>query len=88
MRRACFCCHETAALFKQAVREPLLVYNGEAWQRLAEVCVRSTLNTTDTFGYETHKSRTGTTNNHAQKNKHIMMVDTAGRHVYSQFSCE
>lgn len=48
----------------------------KAWQRLAEVCVRFTLNTTDTFDYETHKSRTGTTNNRAQKNKHITMVDT------------
>lgn len=64
-----FCCNETA-LFKQAVHEPILVYNGEAWRRLTEVCVRFRLNTTDKFDYKKYKLLTGTTNNHKQQQTH------------------
>lgn len=42
-----FCCNENAALFRQAVREPILVYNDKARQSLVEMCVRFRLNTTD-----------------------------------------
>ena len=65
-----FCCNDTVALFKQAVHEPIPVYNGKAWQRLIEVCVRFRLNTTDTFDYKTYKLLAGTTNNHKQQQTH------------------
>lgn len=61
-----FCCNETAALFKQAVHEPIFVYNVRAWQRLLEVCVRFRLNTTDKFDYKIYKLLTGITNDYNQ----------------------
>ena len=44
-----FCCNVTAALFRQAAHEPIVVYDGKAWRRLTEVFVSFRLNTTDTF---------------------------------------
>lgn len=64
-----FCCNETAALFKQAVHEPIFVYNVKAWQKLLEVCVRFRLNTTDKFDYKTYKLLTGITNDYKQQQK-------------------